>query len=142
MNIGDKMDNEVYAITNLEGYAAEMRQAAANSLSSNNENNLDDYISISQMINLVRSECVGFDNDERPLLNEDANEKIYESAVTWIHNVGLAKLAAKDLVQCAWDEKINDMIFWANPEIGTSVKKPKRESHDKSIKRRNKKKDN
>ena len=142
MNIGDKMDNEVYAITNLKGYAAEMRQAAANSLSSSNDDNLDDYISLSQMINLVKSECVGFDKNKRPLLNEDANEKIYESTVTWIHNVGLAKLAAKDLVQCAWDEKTNDMIFWANPEIGISVKKSKGKSHDKPIKRRNKKKDN
>lgn len=136
------MDEELYAITNLDGYAAEMRQAAAYSLSANYEDNLDDYISLNQMINLVKSECVGFDNSERPLLNEDANEKIYESTVTWIHNVGLAKLAAKDLVQCAWDDSINDMIFWANPEIGTSVKKPKRKSYGKSIERRNKKKDN
>jgi hypothetical protein len=136
------MDEELYAITNLDGYVEEMRQAAACSLSSSSDDNLDDYISLSQMINLVKSECVGFDDHDRPLLNEDANEKIYESTVTWIHNVGLAKLAAKDLVQCAWDDKTNEMIFWANPELNkqTTVKK-KRKSNDQSIKRRNKKKD-
>lgn len=136
------MDEELYAITNLDGYANEMRQAAAYSLSSSSEDNLDDYISLDQMINLVKSECVGFDDYDRPLLNEDANEKIYESTVTWIHNVGLAKLAAKDLVQCAWDDKTNEMVFWANPELNEkNTVKRKRKSNGKSISRRNKDKD-
>ena len=134
--------SDIYAITDLEGYAKEMRDAAAKSLAQDHDENLDEFISINQMINLVKSECVGFDNKDRPLLNEDANEQIYEHTVTWIHNVGLAKLAAKGFVECAWDEKTNDMIFWANPEIGISVKKSKGKSHDKPIKRRNKKKDN
>jgi hypothetical protein len=133
------MENDLYAITNLEGYATEMRQAAANSLSEDNEDNLDDYISVKQMINLVKSECVGFDDDDRPLLNEDANEKIYNSTVTWIHNVGLAKLAAQNLVECAWDNESNEMVFWANPETNSTTKK--RKTNDKPIKRRNKKKD-
>jgi|688.fasta_scaffold826662_3 hypothetical protein len=134
------MDEELYAIINLEGYASEMRQAAANSLCANNEDNLDEYISINQMINLVKEHCAGFDTENRPLLNEDTNEEIYESVTTWIHNVGLAKLAAKDLVQCAWDDKINEMVFWANPEMNQPEKK-KRKSNGQSNKRRNKKKD-
>jgi hypothetical protein len=132
--------SEVYAIVDLEGYAAEMREAAAKSLSKYYDNNLDDFISIRQMINLIKNECVGFDDKNRPLLNEDTNEKIYEHTVTWIHNVGLAKLAAKGLVECAWDEASNEMVFWANPEITKTTKK-KRKSNDQSIKRRNKKKD-
>jgi len=133
-------EEEMYAITNLEGYALEMRQAAANSLCENNEDNLDDYISISQMINLVKEHCVGFDSNNRPLLNEDTNEEIYESTVIWIQNVGLAKLAAKDLVQCAWDTDTNEMVFWANPKI-TDTKTKKRKTHGTTNKRRNKKKD-
>lgn len=132
--------SEVYAITDLEGYANEMRIAAAKSLSANEEDNLDDYISIHQMINLVKSECVGYDNKDRPLLNEETNEEIYEKTVVWIHNVGLAKLAAKGLVECAWDSKANEMVFWANPEMNEPEKK-KRKSNGQSIKRRNKKKD-
>ena len=137
----NKMDEELYAIINLEGYASEMRQAAANSLSSDNDDNLDEYISINQMINLVKEHCAGFDDSDRPLLNEETNEEIYESTVTWIHNVGLAKLAAKDLVQCAWDNDSNEMVFWANPQV--IEKKPKkRNSNGQSVKPRNKKKNN
>lgn len=125
------MSNEVYAITDLKGYVTEMREAAASSFCDSFEEDLDGYINLNQMMNLVKSECLGFDDENRPLLNEEANEKIYESTVTWIHNVGLAKLAAKDLVQCAWDSKNNEMIFWAkendtNAKPKRKNKKPKR----------------
>ena len=77
----------------------------------------------------IKKDCCGFDDNDRPLLNQDINEQIYCSVITWIHNVGLAKLAAQDLVECAWDDKANEMVFWS-----------KETKDDKPIKRRNKKK--
>jgi hypothetical protein len=119
--------SEVYAITDLDGYATQMRDAAAKSLTDNScEDNLDDFMSISQLVNLVKSECLGFDDENRPLLDEDINEKIFETTAIWIHNVGLAKLAAKDLVECAWDDECNDMVFWIK----------KKETNDKPKSRR------
>jgi hypothetical protein len=54
---------------------------------------------------------------------------IYDYTITWIHNVALAKLAAQDLVECAWDDDANEMVFWS-----------KETKDDKPVKRRNKKK--
>ena len=127
--------SEVYTIVDLDGYVREMRDAAAKTLAEDHDENLDEFVSVNQMINLVKSECVGFDDNERPMLNEDANEMIYEKTLAWIHNAGLAKLAAQGLIECAWDSNLNEMVFWSNetPE--------KRKSNDKPIKRRNKKKD-
>lgn len=125
------MDNEVYAIVNLEGYAQEMRQAAAKSLADNHSDDLNEYITIDQMIGLVKDYCLGFDDKDRPLLNEDVNEEIFESAVGWIHNVGLAKLAAQDLVECAWDSETNEMIFWPKEKVKNDTKtkrKPRRKN--------------
>lgn len=133
--------NDIYAITDLEGYAKEMREAAAKSLAQEHDENLDEFISINQMINLVKSECIGFDNHDRPMLDEDCNEKIYESTVTWIHNIGLAKLAAQGLIECAWDDNSHEMVFWSKQDIGNSATKKKRKSNGKSIKRRDPKKD-
>ena len=104
---------EVYTITDLEGYVKQMRNAAAENLCSGYTENLDEFISIQQAINLVKNECLGFDDLDRPLLDEKTNEKIFEEIIVWIHNVGLAKLAAKDLVECCWDNEIHDMVFWA-----------------------------
>jgi hypothetical protein len=104
--------SEVYAIIDLDGYAVQMREAAAKSISSDNDDNLDEYISLKQMTNLVEEFCLGHDDEDRPLLNEETNEQIFEEAAIWIHNVGLAKLAARDLIECAWDNKANEMVFW------------------------------
>lgn len=133
------MNEDMYAITNIEGYATEMRQAAANAISDECDDDLDSYISLKQMVSIIEENCMGFDNSNRPLLNEDSNEKIYGATVTWINNVGLAKLAAQDLIQCAWDNDSNEMVFWANTNNSTTTKK--RKVNAKSNKRRNKKED-
>ena len=122
-------DEEVYSIVNLDGYITEMREAAASTVSENSHNdNLDEYISLNQMINLVKKNCVGFDSQNNPMLNNSANEKIFEEATVWIHNAGLAKLAANDLIECAWDDESNEMIFWhkETPKNESSKSKPKR----------------
>jgi hypothetical protein len=123
------MQEEVYSITNLDGYVSDMREVAASNLSENSHNdNLDEYISLNQMINLVKQNCIGFDMQNNPILNNTANEKIFEETTVWIHNVGLAKLAAKDLIECAWDDEINEMVFWhkETPKNESSKSKPKR----------------
>ena len=124
--------NRVYAITDLDGYVSQVREAAAQTIADldgyvsqvrevaaqtieeNNEENLDNYITINQMINMVKEECLGFDDEDRPILDEDCNEKIFENTIVWIHDVALAKLAAKNLVECAWDDQTNEMIFWSS----------------------------
>lgn len=119
--------SEVYAITNLDGYSTQLRIAAANMLTENeSQDNLDDFISINQITNLVRDNCIGFDDYDRPLLDEETNEKIFENTVTWIHNVGLAKLAAQDLIECAWDNDANEMIFWAKTKKEKSNVSPRK----------------
>lgn len=108
------MKDEVYSITDLNGYIVQMRDAAAKSLcEDSSSDNLDDYISLDQMIGIVNKNCAGFDTENRPMLTESENEKIFEEAAIWIHNIGLAKLAGMDLIECAWDDESNEMIFWA-----------------------------
>jgi len=124
--------SEVYAITDLNGYTVQMRDAAAKSISSDNNDNLDEYISLQQMTNLVEEFCLGHDDNHRPLLDEDTNEKIFEEAALWIHSIGLAKLAAKDLIECAWDDESNEMVFWA--------KEKKVENHESTKPKRNSRK--
>jgi hypothetical protein len=125
------MSEKVYAITDIDGYVSQMRIAAANSISENSDqDDLDQYISLGQMKNLLKEYCLGVDDKDRPLLNEDANEKIYEETAVWIHSVGLAKLAAKDIVECAWDEQSNEMVFWHKETPKNDKPKRKRKRKD------------
>lgn len=102
----------MYSITNLEGYATDLRRAAAEYICENFNDNLDEYVSIHQVINLVHNYASGYDDEHRPMISEVNNEDIYGEVVTWIHNVGMAKLAARDMIECAWDNELNEMVFW------------------------------
>jgi len=122
--------SELYAIVDLEGYVTQMREAAAKSICGESDDDLNEYISLKQMIGLVKENCKGYDDENRVLLDESSNEQIYEDAAIWIHDVGLAKLAAKDLIECAWDNDQNEMVFWAkeNKVAQNESSKPKRNS--------------
>jgi len=124
--------SDLYAIVDLDGYASQIREAAAKSLCDTSNDDLNEYISLAQIINMVKENCKGFDEEDRPLLDEDTNEKIFEDTAVWIHSVGLAKLAAQDLIECAWDGENNQMVFWA--------KENKVENHDSSKPKRNSRK--
>jgi hypothetical protein len=134
------MSKKKYVITDLEGYAKEMRISAAKYFSEDYNENLDEFITIQQIINLVMEKCIGTDDEGRPMLTEKTNDKIFDCIATWLHNVGLAKLAAKGLVECAWDNDSNEMVFWANKDV-TKPQKKKRKSNNGSTTRNNKKKD-
>jgi hypothetical protein len=101
----------VYSITNLTGYATDIRRVVAESLDLN-VNNLDDYMTVKQVISLLNEYCIGFDSQHYPVINQDINVKIAEDARVWMSNSILAKLAAEDKVECAWDDANNEMVFW------------------------------
>jgi len=128
--------NDKYAIMDLDGYVMEMRSAAALSIAPDNTDNLDDYITISQMKYLVNSWCIGYDNQQRPILDEESNQNIFEDARIWISNVGLAKLAAEGCLECAWDSDANDMIFWPRNQTENHNDKPKPKRKNKRPKRK------
>ena len=111
------MENKVYAITDLSGYVSQMRVEAAKSISENYENdNLDEYISIEEIVNIVNSHSLGIDDKNRHLLDEESNASIFEEVAVWINNIGLAKLAGRNLVECAWNDETNQMMFWTKEE--------------------------
>lgn len=113
--------SEAYVITDLDGYAEQMREAAAKSIADDTKENLDEYINLTEVKEIVSSWCVGYDHEERPILDEDANQNIFEDIRIWITNIGLAKLAAKGFVECAWDDDVNEMVFWYNGEKNEST---------------------
>lgn len=119
--------SDCYVITDLDGYVVEMRKAVGNSIADSNTDNLDDYISLDQMKGLVDSWCVGFDEEDRPILDEEANANIFEDARIWMTNVGLAKLAANGFVECAWDDECNEMVFWTAEKPNNVETKSRRE---------------
>lgn len=110
--------HETYSIIDLDGYADAVRTEAASDYSST-ENNLDDFISLNQVKYIVDSYSLGFDDDNYHIIDKNTHNDIVNEVADWIFNVGLAKLAASNKLECAWDTNINGMVFWL-PENPTN----------------------
>lgn len=100
-----------FAITDLEKFAVILRRNAAESLAHNYTENLDDFISISQVVSIVKFSRLNHDAGD-VMINEDILADLLEEISDIIYQVGLSKLCADDKIECAWDNKSNSMVFW------------------------------
>jgi|TARA_B100001094_G_C18034251_1_gene721701 hypothetical protein len=107
------MDN-TYTITDLKELSNTIRKHAADSLAehASKSTNLDDYITLEQISDIIVSNSCGQDEDGCYIIDEDIFESIFDDVAEIIYGVGMAKLASDNLVECAWDDKKNRMIFW------------------------------
>lgn len=102
----------IYAIINLKAFANLMRHKAAIAISPDYTEELDDYISIDEVILLIKENCLGYDKNKNILINEERFDECVFQVEQWIYDIGLAKLAGKNLIECGWDSKKNKMVFW------------------------------
>jgi len=119
---------ESYSVVDLEGYAKAMRDGAASSFEENYTENLDDFITIPQVINMIKKNNLGLDEEGNYLINEEIFNDVFESIRNWLYEVGLCKLAAKGYVDCSWDDESNEMVFWLANKDKTNI--PAKPSQD------------
>lgn len=105
--------DEIHAIMNLDKYAAYIRKRAAMSFSEDYGEDLDEFITIKQTSDMIVENSMGKDEKGLYLINESSHKKLFEQIRLRIYNAGLSKLAAKDMLECAWDDNKGEMVFWA-----------------------------
>jgi len=122
---------ESYSIIDLEGYAKAMRDGAASSFEKDYTENLDDFITIPQVINMIKKNNLGLDNEGNYLINEEIFDDVFNDIRDWLYGVGLAKLASKGFVDCSWDDDANEMVFWlANKDKTNIPAKPSQDNNE------------
>lgn len=105
--------NEVYTIIDIDAYADTIRQEAALELSNGGKtNDIDDFIKVSETISIVADHSLGLDEDGYHIIDSETHSAIMDDVSNWIFNIGLAKLAASNQLECAWDDDSNEMVFW------------------------------
>ena len=113
--------NEFYIITDLDGYARTIRDGAAKSFAEDYTENLDDFISIGQVKNLIKKMSQIDEDTGDLIITEDIYNDTFDEIRDLIYGVGLAKLSSKGVVECAWDNNLNRMIFWLADENKTQI---------------------
>lgn len=104
--------SEIHAIMNLDRYAAYIRKRAALSLAEDYKEDLDEFVTIRQTADMIVEHSMGQDEDGHYLINEESHSMLFESVRTRLYNCGLSKLAAGGMLECAWDDETNEMVFW------------------------------
>ena len=105
------MKNQIFVISDIDGFSEILRDSATKEIDTQ-ELKLVDPIRIGQIANLIDEYCLGYDNNGLPLVDEEIMNEIYKDIKIWINNTILAKLAAANILECAWDTNLNEMIFW------------------------------
>lgn len=111
----------MHCIINLDKYANHVRKSAAISFAKEGQEideseDLETYVTITQVSQMVAENAMGQDEDGHYLITDEGYRALFRQLKTRIYNSGLSKLAAKNLIECAWDDKKNTMIFWPNEE--------------------------
>jgi hypothetical protein len=112
---------DTYSIVDLRGYATSIRDAAAKSFTETYTENLDEFISIEQVIGMVKENSIGQDEENNYLITEENFDELFEQVRDRLYSVGLSRLATKGFIECAWDDESNEMIFWLSDEGQTRI---------------------
>ena len=110
-------EDRVMAVVDMDGYVEEIARAVTEELSpGTNPSDLYNYCTKEQIVGIVQENCLGFSEDDEPLINFEVFNTIFNSVLQRVQNGALSKLAAEGYLECAWDDEINDMVFWLADE--------------------------
>ena len=113
-----------YSITDSLEFARIMRSCAAESLSeeytgeakSYTDEDLDGIVTLSQIESIISEHSLGVDEEDQEIIDTDIFNNIFDETRNLIYQSAMSQLAAKGLVECAWDEEKNKMVFWVDSE--------------------------
>ena len=110
-----------YCITDLNGYCEIVRDSVARSFCEEYKENLDNYISLEQVKNLIKKNSSGKNENGQYIINPEIFDNTFDELRQWLYSVSLAKLASSGIIEVAFDQKKNDFTFWLNDTSKTEI---------------------
>lgn len=102
-----------YIVNDITHLASSIRKNTAMGIGDTENEDLDIFVTVPQVETIIL-ENTDTDEENNIIMDEDQYNAIFDEVTNWIINAGLAKLAAEDKIQCAWDDEQNCMVFWHN----------------------------
>ena len=98
-------------IKNTRLFAESIRKNVAMIFPRSYYSNIDSLISVDQTEILVQKYLEPAYEDGF-IINEKNYAYLFTEIKKWIYNRSLSKVASSGKIECAWDEKNNEMVFW------------------------------
>lgn len=111
-----------FAIKKLDEISDIIRENAATSLAETySSSQLDKFVTINQVENLIIEHSLGTDNEGQYIIDVDVFEDIFDAVRNMIYQSALAKLAASGTIESAWDSDKDKMVFWIDSKASGVV---------------------
>lgn len=107
----DDIDEAVFSITDFDAFCDTLRSKVASSFNESYDEDLDQFITLQQVKQLIMAKSLGRTKKGEYLINGHIFDESFDDIRVWMYNVGLAKLAAKDLIDVVWDDEDNEFVF-------------------------------
>ena len=117
----DDDEVEVMMITDHGLFARSLREAACTSVAKGTVDVrcLDEYMTLQQVSSIIEDYIEGVDEESgNPVMSEEAYLELVRDVSSSFLGACLAKLAAADLVETAWDEERGQQVFWRKERGG------------------------
>lgn len=113
----DNNEAELVSVVNMEGCIEHLATTLSKEFSPEATSE-DVYVFCSrkQIESIINDACIGFDEDDNPIINEKIYSEICDRIFQTVQNASLARLASEGHLECAWDDELNDMVFWLPDE--------------------------
>ncbi len=111
-----------FAIKKLDEISDIIRDNAATSLAETYQSNqLDKFVTINQIQDLIIEHSLGTDNEGQYIIDIDVFEDIFDTVRNMIYQSALSKLAASGTIESAWDSEKDKMVFWMDSKASGVV---------------------
>ena len=74
------------------------------------------YCSLDEIETIIQDNSVEKDENGRSVITIESYNQIIDDVINRIQSVVLARLASEGHLECAWDDELNDMVFWLPDE--------------------------
>tara|TARA_S200002703_G_scaffold100513_1_gene86838 strand:- start:832 stop:1212 length:381 start_codon:yes stop_codon:yes gene_type:complete len=111
-----------FAIKKLDEISDIIRDNAATSLAETYQSNqLDKFVTINQVQDLIIEHSMGTDEEGQYIINMDVFAEIFDDVRNMIYQSALSKLAASGTIESAWDSDKDKMVFWIDSKASGVV---------------------
>lgn len=110
-------EEEMLSVVDMEGCIEHLAGSIAKEYSS--ETKAEDvfyFCSPQQIESIINESCLGYDENDNPIINSSVYAEVCDKIFQTVQNASLAKLASEGHLECAWDDDLNDMVFWLPDE--------------------------
>jgi len=104
--------SDMFKIVDMDGFAQHVIKCAAKEVGAANTDEVFEYITTNEVSNLIVENCSAVDKDDNILIDYEHFTDCLHAVIQRIQNSAIAQLASEGYLDCAWDDELNNMVFW------------------------------